>query len=106
MIIAFDLDGTYAADIKTFRQLAVLLKEAGHECIMVTNRCEEDRATVEDVIGRQMPVLFSCGRPKRTVAEEAGYFVSVWVDDNPILVDLGGDGLRQVGVYDRGRRHV
>lgn len=104
MIIGFDLDGTYAADIKTFRRLAELLKESGHECIMVTNRCEADRAHVEDLIGRQMPVLFSCGRPKRAVAEEAGYFVSVWVDDNPVLVDLGEPGLKQVGVYDRGRK--
>lgn len=104
MIVGFDLDGTYAADLTTFTGIAGLLKDAGHTCVLVTNRCESDRAFVEDLIDHEMPVLFSCGRPKRLVAEEAGYFVQVWVDDNPILVDKGAAGLNEVGTYDKGRK--
>lgn len=104
MIVGFDLDGTYAADLTTFRGIAGLLKDAGHSCVMVTNRCEQDRAAVEELIDHEMPVLFSCGKPKRQVAEEAGYFVQIWIDDNPSLVDFGEKGLQMVGLYDKGRK--
>lgn len=104
MIIGFDLDGTYAADKTTFHAVVELFKTAGHTCLLVTNRCEGDRAVVESFIEKQMLILFSCGRPKRKVAEEAGYHVAVWVDDNPILVDYGAEGLRMVGgAYSEGK---
>ncbi len=105
MIVGFDLDGTYAADLTTFCGIAGMLKDAGHTCVMVTNRCESDRAEVEEMIDNEMPVLFSCGRPKRAVAEEAGYFIQVWIDDNPSLVDFGSSGLTIAGMYVNGRKY-
>jgi hypothetical protein len=105
MILGFDLDGTYAADLKVFSRIAQVCTDAGHTCIMVTNRCEQDRVFVEDLIERRMPVLFSCGKPKREVAEAAGYYVQVWIEDNPILVELGAAGMNEVGFFVDGHKY-
>lgn len=99
MTFGIDLDGTYAADVPTFRAVVQLLQAVGHTCVLVTNRCEGDRPIVEKIVGGQMPIVFSCGLPKRAVAQTAGFIVNVWMDDNPILVDLGAKGLDLVGTY-------
>lgn len=98
MIIGVDLDGTYAADLPTWRRAVQVFIDAGHKCVLITNRGPEDLQIVESLVQGQMPILFCSGRPKRAVAHEAGYAVDVWMDDNPILVDLGAAGLAQVGV--------
>lgn len=101
MIIGVDLDGTYAADVSTFRKVVDVFQQAGHRCVLVTNRGPDDRALVESIVLGQMPLIFAAGSPKKVAALAAGYAVDVWIDDNPILVDFGGMGLVMVGGADR-----
>jgi ribonucleotide monophosphatase NagD (HAD superfamily) len=97
MILGVDLDGTFAADVATFKAVVELFHAAGHKCVLITNRGPEDRAVVERIVAGCMPCLFSNGRPKREIAREAGYEVNVWIDDNPCLVDFGSAGLALCG---------
>jgi len=104
MIFGLDLDGTYAADAVAFHKIVDVLLERGHACVLVTNRCDDDRDVdaIRELVHRKVPILYSCGKPKREVARAAGYVVSIWIDDNPILVDLGEAGLKMVGVFRNG----
>jgi hypothetical protein len=96
MRIGIDFDGTYAADSATFQLVADLFRRAGHECVIVTNRPPADEFTVQQVVRRALPVVYCNGEPKRRVMEARGTPVDVWIDDNPVLVDFGLDGLVQL----------
>ena len=92
-----DFDGTYAAEVDTFRAVVDLLQQAGHQCIIVTNRPQAESAQVARVVAGQMPIICTGGRPKRQAAIDAGYRVAIWVDDMPVLVDFGEAGLIMTG---------
>lgn len=95
MTIAFDFDGCWTADPNAWAQIAAFLEVCGHTVVMVTNRPPQDAALLAGV---GMPIVFAAGRPKRAMASESGYTVDVWIDDNPILVDYGAEGIGMVGV--------
>lgn len=100
MTIMFDLDGTFAADLKAMREVVAVFKRYGHTLVMITARedNEDNRMLAEQLkITQLMPILFAGRRPKRKVAREAGYEVDIWIEDNPVLVDFGVAGLEMVG---------
>jgi hypothetical protein len=39
--------------------------------------------------------VYCAGIPKREAAHQAGHDIDVWIDDNPILVNLGLEGLHR-----------
>lgn len=96
MLIGVDLDGTFAADITTFRKVVTLFHSAGHQCVLVTNRGPEDARVVEGLVEGLMPIIYANGVPKRDAALAGGFDIHIWIDDNPVLVDFGAPGLALV----------
>lgn len=87
MIIAVDYDGTYAADPEVFNLVIKLLQNYGHTVICVTGRYDGAMGQiVKDTIGRLVPVIFAGAEWKARAAQQAGYTVSVWIDDMPSMI--------------------
>ena len=82
LTIAFDYDGTYSADVDTWRNVVSLLKDAGHRVICVTGR----RASQEVPSGIAKSfdaVIYAENEFKEKAAQWARENVDIWIDDNP-----------------------
>lgn len=90
MQIGVDFDGTFAADPETFRKVVKTFQDAGHVCVLITNRGKEWGAEVEELVDNLMPIVFAGTSTKRWAAVRAGYDIDVWIDDNPQWVDEEG----------------
>lgn len=91
MIIAIDFDKTFSAKPKLFRAIVTMMYHHGVQPIMVTQRCEQYRAEIQEVTeltDKELPIVFASGKTKKEAAKEAGYDVDIWVDDNPFSVDM------------------
>lgn len=87
MIIAIDYDGTYATDPVLFNSIINLFKAAGHTVICVTGRSAGAMGQpVLDSIGKLVPVVFAGTEWKARAAQQAGYTVSIWIDDMPGMI--------------------
>jgi hydroxymethylpyrimidine pyrophosphatase-like HAD family hydrolase len=86
MIISVDYDNTYTAAPELFTQLIKLFQDAGHTVICVTGRGTDMSQPVLDSIGKLVPCIFAGGEWKRTAAEQAGYKVNIWIDDDPSYI--------------------
>lgn len=86
MVIGIDFDGTFAADPEIFRKVVEVFQAAGHKCVLVTPRRFEQGQRVRELVGDLMPIVFAGGFTKIDAAWNAGHFVDVWVDDNPMSV--------------------
>ena len=83
MIIGIDFDGTFGADIESFYSIVRVFQNAGHICILVTQRSEEQGDEIKEVIGGLMEVVWSSGMAKQDAVAHAGYSVDIWIDDHP-----------------------
>lgn len=83
MTISIDLDRTWTADPKAWLDWYNSFTRRGHRIIMITGRDSWSSDMDRHLIPRGMPILFCGARPKRAVAEEAGFDVDVWIDDTP-----------------------
>ena len=99
MIVSIDFDQTFTADPELFAAFAGLARQRGHTVIMVTGRADRVMHSdpsrhwgdeVREAIRRAAAgphlldaLIFAADRPKRLAAEQAGYKVDVWVDDDP-----------------------
>ena len=97
LTIAIDFDGTFSADPDLWREIVGVMtgRRYGHKCILVTNRPEAMGNDVRAEVGDLMPIVFAGAQSKRSAAENAGYFVNIWIDDNPGFI--GVDGVQYVG---------
>jgi len=90
LTISFDFDGTYAADPKTWTQVVKLLQEAGHICVLCTNRPPEWGDQVTELVGGIMPIVFAGTESKHWAMRNAGYHVDIWIDDLPAYITMEG----------------
>jgi hypothetical protein len=87
LTVAIDFDGTFAADPIVWRAVAELLKARGHTVIMVTQRTENFRADVAEVVGLDwLRIIFASGKSKEDAALDSGFKVNIWIDDAPFSV--------------------
>lgn len=100
MLFAIDWDNTYTRDVTFFMALRALIEQHGHRCVIVTNRGPSWPLELDP----QIPVIYCSSRPKRQVCREHDLSVDVWIDDLPILVDLGERGLEAVRMLEAGGR--
>ncbi len=79
-----DFDGTFSADPELFRAIVGLMRAAGHTVIMVTQRCAEFLPEVNSIVQMDdLLIIFASGLSKEVAAEQAGFTVTIWIDDNP-----------------------
>lgn len=87
LTVAVDYDGTFGADIPTFRSIVRTLQAAGHQVVMVTQRSAEQGAVIRGATrGLGIPIVWASGKPKLEAAREAGYDVDIWMEDNPLSI--------------------
>lgn len=85
--IAIDFDGTFTRSPTMFRELVATMRFFGFTPIMVTQRCGQYRREIEDVVQiPDLPIVFAAGQTKDAAADNAGYNVLFWIDDNPYSV--------------------
>ena len=90
MLIAIDWDRTITADPTCFMRVIDEFAKGGHEFIVVTGRKEHDRIGLVDPrwkIRLPKAVIYANGKLKRKAAEEAGYKVDIWIDDEPGTIE-------------------
>lgn len=91
LLFGIDFDGTFSTDPTLFRAFVKLLRERGHEAVLVTGRSDEGRwgADVRREVNGLIPIVFAGTATgpgtgmKQSAAEKAGYHVDVWIDDHP-----------------------
>ena len=91
MVIAIDYDGTITRDIKGFAVILIWLLMRKHTVVIITQRSEEQGDDVVKFVDElkpdhDVPIVWSSGKAKQVAAIEAGYFVDVWVEDNPLSI--------------------
>jgi len=86
LTISFDFDGTFAADPDTWKAVVVMLQQAGHTCVLCTNRPPEWGEEVRKLVAGCMPIVFAGMGSKYNMMIKAGYRVDVWIDDMPDYV--------------------
>lgn len=90
LLFAIDYDGTYSLDPEIFNIIIQILKKAGHEVICVTGRSgdKESDNVVRASIGKLVPVIFAGKKYKYDAAKDAGFYVDIWIDDNPSSISI------------------
>jgi hypothetical protein len=91
LTIAIDYDNTWTAIPTCARRgfIHSLFRFAKVICVTGRLESERDRKEIQSDLNydlwfdRTIPVLFSGTRPKFLVAQEAGYDVDFWIDDQP-----------------------
>lgn len=94
MKIAIDYDDTYSADRELFSGLIMAAKRRGHDVRFVTAR-HQHRANSDinaDAKGLGIDIIFTDGRQKQPVTQDAGWEPDVWIDDQPSAIP-GSNGL-------------
>lgn len=111
MTFAFDFDGMLTACPDLWVPTMQLAQTQGHTVVIATGRSDRDGsdsgvlAEFCSLHGLKDVAVYFCGsRPKRQVLAEAGVFPDAWVDDNPVMVDFGYEGLDRVGEYHAGEK--
>ena len=88
---SIDYDGTWTSDRGLFAQFVVSAVERGHRVIVTTNRVGAGPWRAEVLRSLQgLPVadvVFAGPVPKREAVRARGYWVDVWIDDDPQTVE-------------------
>lgn len=96
MLLALDYDETYTRDPIFWDQFIKLAISRGHSVICVTMRAEcEGADVVRDLGGLVEEIIFTDRKAKYTAVCNAGYYVSVWIDDSPNFVHTDAMPRRQ-----------
>lgn len=96
MTIGLDYDGTITRDTQFWREFIALAGANGHQVVIVTNRHQQSVSEIEDfanTLSGHVPIVATAGQPKAAASKRAGYDVDVWVDDMPVLIYEGEQGL-------------
>lgn len=84
MLLALDYDDTFTRDKQFWWDFVLSATRCGHSVICVTARAECHRAEVEDDLGDMVEaIICTGGKAKHKAAYDAGFMVSVWIDDQP-----------------------
>jgi hypothetical protein len=98
MIIAIDYDETYTRDMKMFAEIIRIMKQYGHEPIVVTMRYndEENKSlnSLRSIIGGGIPVYYTGRRAKKPFMEALNIRPDIWIDDTPEWI------LKDAAVFD------
>ena len=91
MVVAIDYDGTITRDTRGFAVIIVWLLIRKHTVVIITQRSEEQGDDVVKFVDElkpdhDVPIIWSSGKAKQVAAIEAGYFVDVWMEDNPLAI--------------------
>lgn len=100
MLICLDFDDTFTEDPLLWSMFTQNAKERGHTVIFVTGRSPEgvphrkpnlgNNSDIEAYAQREGIRIVYCNlQPKRACVKAAGYETknSIWIDDNPFMVD-------------------
>ena len=82
MLIALDYDNTITKDRPFWLLFADTAACWKHELVVVTGRDVSQPVTFLNV-----PVVYAGNQLKRDAAEEAGYKVDIWIDDEPGTIE-------------------
>lgn len=90
MIIGLDYDDTWTRDPDGWYAACLLLKARGHRFYGVTMRYEREAGNMDgrynDICEQ---VIFTGRKAKRAFTQgQCGIFIDVWIDDNPIWVEV------------------
>jgi hypothetical protein len=89
ILLAIDYDDTYTRAPRFWDEFLVLLRTYGHHAICVTARHGNQSEQVSAALtGKVDAILYSEGRSKRLTAEAHGFYPSIWVDDQPSLINV------------------
>lgn len=87
MLLALDYDQTYTRDPDFWDEVVALGVRRGHQFVCVTNRAlPPGTAKAERVPTPTIPVVCAGDQMKADAARNAGYTVSVWIDDMPASI--------------------
>lgn len=88
MIIGLDYDETFTRDPAAWCNAMRALKNAGHTIVGVTMRYPAEASGMDSRYDNLCEeILFTGRKAKRQFAYNKGWFVDVWIDDNPIWVE-------------------
>lgn len=85
MTIAFDIDGTWSLDPRSFVHVAATFGRAGWTVIIVTGS-HQPKEKLDRLFIPAYPIIVSGSLMKEEAARRAGYKVDVWVDDMPGMI--------------------
>lgn len=91
-VVAIDFDDTWTAMTRSFALLKMDLENEGATVLIVSCRADdqENREDIESATGfRSGKVLLTSGSPKRWFAEQRGWSVDIWIDDQPETILYG-----------------
>jgi acid phosphatase class B len=99
VIFGIDFDNTFSADPVLFHSFLDLLTARGHSAVIITGRTKPtgshglDEFAVEVTTKCRIPIIYAGMKLKRLAAQEAGYNIDIWIDDNPVFIDgVGKNG--------------
>lgn len=87
MNFAIDYDGTFNEDPEFFHDLIDLIEKHGHRAVLITQRPSEGRHDdIEEDVGERIEKIFAGDQWKDVKAEEKGWRIDIWIDDDPQCV--------------------
>lgn len=89
MKIMIDYDDTYTADIEMWRRIIPVFLEQ-HQVYLVTSRGDDTPIDLDHhFVEWGIPVIYCDYRAKKTVCDELGIKIDIWIDDNPHYITTG-----------------
>jgi hypothetical protein len=92
MNIGLDFDDTYTRDPEGWDAFIRIFVSRGHKVYCTTFRFPEQAQQVYDSIGQVIGndnCYFTSYTAKRKYMQSNGIMIDVWIDDMPILIDVG-----------------
>lgn len=90
MNIMFDYDNTFTRDTGMWMNVILTFQEYGNTVYCVTSRSpdmELDYARRFAELG--IRIVYCSFRAKKTVCEEQGISIDIWIDDDPLYITTG-----------------
>lgn len=94
MNIGLDFDDTYTRDPAMWDMLIPLIQARGHKVYCVTGRTPEEGRNVLVTLGKiigEDHCYFTSRQSKKNYMFKMNICIDVWVDDNPLLINVGID---------------
>ncbi len=83
MLIGIDYDKTITLDFSFWDEFFQLVEKHNHQIICITGRQDTPNNRMKMKVPESIPILFAFECPKKVYAEAFGYFVDVWVENDP-----------------------
>ena len=84
MLLALDFDETYTRDPEFWDMVISAANYRGHSVICATMRYEHEGEEVINALQHKVEkIIFTGRKAKFKFVTEAGYYPSVWIDDQP-----------------------